>query len=297
MIHHAPHRYDRAFLVGLALNGTYIVVEAGCGLLFDSMALLSDAGHNLSDVLTLGLAWTAAWLAGREPSERRTYGMKRGTILASLTSAVLLCVALGALLWESAQRLQEPVATSGTTIMLVAAIGVLVNGYTAWLFHRGAHADLNLRAVFLHMLADAAVSLGVVLAGLAIALTGAAWIDPAVAIAVGLAILASGLGLLRESLDLAMDAVPRHIDLAEVRACLRELPGVEEVHHLHVWAMSTTETALTAHLVLAAGADPDTVLRRAAQELRRRFCIGHPTLQLERAGGAGCPEEARPPEC
>ncbi len=291
MNHHPPQRHDRAFMIGMAFNSAYIAVEAGCGLVFDSMALLSDAGHNLSDVLALGLAWAAAWLAGREPSERHTYGMKRATILASLSSAVLLCVALGALLWEAMARLREPVATSGITIMTVAGIGVLVNGYTAWLFHRGARGDLNLRAVFLHMLADAAVSLGVVLAGLAIALTGAAWIDPAVAIAVGLVILVSGLGLLRESLDLAMDAVPRHIDLTEVRSALQSLPGVQEVHHLHVWAMSTTETALTAHLVLGPATDPDQLLRQAGEMLRRRFGIGHPTLQLERAGDRGCPVE------
>ena len=279
--HHGPHAHDRAFGIGITVNLLYVLLEVGFGLASSSMALLSDAGHNLGDVLALALAWGASRLARAAPTERRTYGMKRATVLASLVSAVLLCLALGAVVWESATRLAHPVPTSGMTVVVVAMAGVIVNAFTAAMFMADRDRDLNIRSAYLHMAADAAVSLGVAVAGIVIALTGLAWVDPAVALVVSAIILASGYGLLRESLDLAMDAVPRHVDLSEVRAFLESVTGVSGVHHLHIWGMSTTETALTVHLVVDAGHGGDRMLHEVSQTLRQRFAIQHPTIQVE----------------
>jgi cobalt-zinc-cadmium efflux system protein len=245
------------------------------------VALISDAGHNMSDVLALGLAWGATFLSHSRPTERRTYGMKRATVLASLVSAVMLCVALGAVIWESLARLAEPASTNGRTIILVAGAGVIINLVTAIMFMSGRHHDLNIKSAFLHMAADAAVSLGVVVAGLIIVSTGWLWVDPIVALAVAAIIFISGLGLLRESLDLAMDAVPDHVDVGAVRAYLDGLPGVDDVHHLHIWAMSTTETALTVHLVMQSAQADDELLQSVSDTLERRFGIQHPTIQIE----------------
>ena len=279
--HVHAHAYDRAFKVGIAVNGLYVLIEAGCGFAFNSVALISDAGHNMSDVLALGLAWGATFLSHSRPTERRTYGMKRATVLASLVSAVMLCVALGAVIWESLARLAEPASTNGRTIILVAGAGVIINLVTAIMFMSGRHHDLNIKSAFLHMAADAAVSLGVVVAGLIIVSTGWLWVDPIVALAVAAIIFISGLGLLRESLDLAMDAVPDHVDVGAVRAYLDGLPGVDDVHHLHIWAMSTTETALTVHLVMQSAQADDELLQSVSDTLERRFGIQHPTIQIE----------------
>lgn len=280
-VHHDAHAYDRAFKVGIAVNGLYVLIEAGCGFAFNSVALVSDAGHNLSDVLALALAWGAACLSRTRPTERRTYGMKRATVLASLASAVILCIALGAVIWESVARLTAPSPTSGRTIIFVAGAGVIINLITAIMFMSGRHSDLNIKSAFLHMAADAAVSFGVVVAGVVILSTGWLWVDPAVALAVTVVILVSGLSLLRESLDLAMDAVPDHVDVGAVRAYLESLAGVENVHHLHLWAMSTTETALTVHLVMQPDAADDALLQSVSDTLKRRFGIQHPTIQVE----------------
>ena len=217
--HDQAHDYDLAFKVGIAVNGLYVIIEAGCGFAFNSVALISDAGHNLSDVLALVMAWAASFLSRTRPTERRTYGMRRATVLASLASAVLLCLALGAIIWESTARLTAPTATSGRTIVVVAGIGVIINLVTAFMFMSGRHGDLNIKSAFLHMASDAAVSLGVVVAGVVILATGWLWVDPIIALAVSAVILVSGLGLLRESLDLAMDAVPDHVDVCR-RAAL-----------------------------------------------------------------------------
>ncbi len=279
--HNQAHAYDRAFKVGIAVNGLYVLIEAGCGFAFNSVALISDAGHNLSDVLALAMAWGASYLSRTPPTERRTYGMKRATVLASLASAILLCLVLGAVIWESIARLAAPAATSGRTIILVASVGVIINLVTAVMFMSGRHGDLNIKSAFLHMAADAAVSLGVVVAGIVILTTGWFWVDPLIALAVAALILVSGLSLLRESLDLAMDAVPDHVDFIDVRRYLESLPGVRNVHHLHIWGMSTTETALTVHLLMEPGHADDALLQSVSDTLKTKFQIHHPTIQVE----------------
>lgn len=278
----------RAFIVGIALNGAFVAVEAGFGVVTGSLALLADAGHNLSDVLGLLLAWGASHLSRRAPSRRRTYGWRRSSIMAALLNAVLLLVAVGGIAWEAIRRAQEPVAVPGVPIMLVAGLGFLVNGGTAALFLSSRRHDLNARGAFLHMAADAAVSLGVVAAGAAIMATGWTWLDPAVSLVIAVVILAGTWGLLREALDLAMDAVPAGIDPDAVAGYLGALPGVVAVHDLHVWGMSTTETALTAHLVKPGREGDDELVARATAELHERFGISHVTLQWERRDG-DCP--------
>ncbi|MGN6699615.1 MAG: cation diffusion facilitator family transporter [Thermomicrobiales bacterium] len=278
---HGPASYGRAFAIGMALNIGFVIIEAVYGKLAGSLALVADAGHNLSDVLGLGLAWGAAVLAQRRPTARRTYGLRRTSILAALANAIILLVAVGGIAWEAIRRLQTPDHVGGVTVIWVAAIGIVVNIGTALLFLRGRHTDLNIRGAFLHMAADAAVSLGVVLAGIAIVLTGQGWIDPAVSLAIVVVILAGTWGLLRDSVNLALDAVPEQIDVAAVESYLRALPQVQDVHDLHIWAMSTTETALTAHLVRPASALDDGLLARASAELHDRFGIEHATLQVE----------------
>jgi cobalt-zinc-cadmium efflux system protein len=295
--HHHGHTHEvghgRAFAIGIALNLGFVVIEAAYGFLADSMALLSDAGHNLSDVLGLAIAWGAALLARRGPTERFTYGLRSSSILAALFNALLLLVATGGIVWESVQRLIEPTPVAAGTMMAVAGIGILVNGFTALLFMRGQH-DLNIRGAFLHMVADAAVSLGVVLGGLGILWTGAIWIDPVLSLLIAAVIVWGTWGLLRQSLALSLHGVPSGIALAEVRQALEQRPGVARVHHLHVWAMSTTETALTVHLVMPGGHPGDRFLAETQDQLKHRFGIGHATLQIEvhsagREHGQDCP--------
>jgi cobalt-zinc-cadmium efflux system protein len=280
--HHAPPDYNRAFAAGVALNLAFVVVEAVFGVLSDSLALLTDAGHNFSDVLGLLLAWGAAALAAKIPSTRRTYGYSRATIIASLFSGLLLMGAVGAIGWEAFNRLLEPTEPAGKTIMIVAAIGVVINTATALLFLSGKDSDLNIRGAFLHMAADAAVSLGVVVSGALILFFGFGWLDPLISLVIAAVILLSTWGLLRDSLNLAVDAVPRHVDPEAVRAYLSGLPGVLAIHDLHIWPMSTTDTALTAHMVMGAFPADDRFLEHIAVVLQERFAIKHPTIQLER---------------
>lgn len=277
---HGPPRHDAAFALGIALNLGFVAVEAVCGVLANSLALLADAGHNLGDVLGLALAWVAAGLARRRPTHRRTYGFGRSSVLAALVNAMVLLVSVGAIGWESIWRLRHPEPVEGTLMIWVAAAGVLVNGATAALFHRGHH-DLNIRGAFLHMAADAGVSAGVVVSGVLIGLTGATWLDPVTGLAIVVVIAWGTWGLFTDSLNLALDAVPETIDRDEVEAWLGALPGVAEVHDLHIWALSTTETALTAHLIRPGAPADDAFLSRASAGLRERFAIGHATLQIE----------------
>jgi cobalt-zinc-cadmium efflux system protein len=278
---HVPADMGRAFAIGVVLNTLFVAAEVAAGLWTGSLSLLADAGHNLSDVLSLLLAWGAAVLAKRRPAGRRTYGLRKATILASLANAVLLLVAVGAIVSEAVHRLRAPALVDSEVVMLTASLGVVVNGITAALFMRRRHEDLNVRGAFLHMAADAAVSLAVVIGAFAMAQTGLLWIDPALGLVIAAVIVFGTWGLLRDSADLAMDAAPRRIDVDEVRAWLRALPGVEEVHDLHIWGMSTTETALTAHLLRPDNGDGDHFLHDAAEGLARRFNIGHVTLQVE----------------
>lgn len=282
---HAPADFGRAFAIGAGLNIAFVAVEVIAGLVTGSLALLADAGHNLSDVLGLLMAWGAVFLARQAPTPRRSYGLRKGTILASLGNAGLLLVAVGAIVWEAVRRFGAPAEIQPGPVIAVAAIGVVINTATALMFMRGQH-DLNVRGAFLHMAADAAVSLGVVVAAIAIWMVPAwSWIDPAVSLAIAAVIVAGTWGLLRDSLDMALDAAPRGVDPEAVRAWLSQRPGVTDVHDLHIWAMSTTETALTAHLTRPDNADADHFLHETAQALARQFRIGHPTLQIETGMG------------
>ncbi|TMM48697.1 cation diffusion facilitator family transporter [Qipengyuania marisflavi] len=287
---HAPADFGRAFLFGIILNTGFVIVEAVYGWLSGSMALIADAGHNLSDVLSLALAWGASVAAKRPPSERFTYGFKSSTILAALANAGLLLVAIGAIAFETLHRMAEPAVVQGQTMAIVAGIGIVINAGTALLFLRGRHDDLNIRGAFLHMAADALVSLGVVIAGIAIIMTGANWIDPAVSLLI-VAVIAWGTwGLLKDSLAMSLLAVPKGISESAVRAYLTGLPGVSAVHDLHIWPMSTTETALTAHIVMPDGSPGDAFLADIAHQLEHHHRIGHSTIQVERSRdcAAGC---------
>ena len=277
----AARDFSRAFAIGIALNIGFVVVETAYGFLANSLALLADAGHNLSDVLGLLLAWGAAALVKRRPTARHTYGLKRSSILASLANAILLLVAVGMIVWEAVHRLGQPQPVAETTVLWVAAVGIVINTVTALMFVRGGKSDINIRSAFLHMAADAAVSLGVVIAALAVMATGWLWLDPAVSIAIAIVITLGTWSLLRSSLDLALDAVPETIDRPAIEAYLAALPGVTEVHDLHIWAMSTTEVALTAHLVRPDCPVDDGLLGRSARELAERFGIAHSTIQIE----------------
>ncbi len=278
---HAPTNYHAIFGIGVGLNLAYIVLEVVFGFRIDSLALLADAGHNLGDVLSLLLSWGAAYLAGVAPTRRRTYGWRKFSVLAALFNSLLLLVAMGGITWEAVRRLRHPADVAGGVMMWVAAAGVLVNTATALLFLKGRKRDLNLKAAFLHMAADAGVSAGVVAAGLAILLTHLNWIDPAMSLVVVAVIVIGTWGLLRDSANLALDAVPEGINPAEIEAYLARLPGVEEVHDLHIWGMSTTETALTVHLIKPDAVLDDSLLSRACRDLHDRFGIEHATIQLE----------------
>lgn len=285
------HRNGRAFAIGIGLNTAFVLVEAGFGLWSGSMALVADAGHNLSDVASLAIAWGASIAARRPANARFTYGYKAGSILAALANAGLLLVALGAILFETVRRLFDPVQPEGWTMIAVAGIGILINAATALLFAGGRKHDINIRAAFLHMAADALVSLGVVVAGGLILATGALWIDPVTSLAIVAVIGWGTWGLLKDSVRMGLLAVPEGIDAGEVRGFLADLPGVAAVHHLHIWPMSTTETALTTHLVMPAGHPGDAFLHDISHDLEHRFGIGHATMQVETGREPDCSAE------
>ena len=285
---HAPASFGRAFLIGTILNIGFVVVEAVFGIASNSVALLADAGHNLSDVLGLLIAWGAASLAGRAPTIHFTYGLRRSSILAALFNAVFLLVAIGAIAYAAVGRLMTPQPVKGGTVMLVAAIGIVINGATAWLFARGRKGDINIRGAFLHMVADAVVSAGVVASGFVIGLTGWLWLDPVTSLVIVSVILVSTWGLLEASVAMALDRVPESIAPHHVEEALVKLPGVARVHDLHIWSISTTEVALTAHLVMPDGCPGDAFLHGAQKMLHDRFEIGHATLQVEREDADRC---------
>ncbi|WP_232495913.1 cation diffusion facilitator family transporter [Novosphingobium kaempferiae] len=298
--HHHGHAHahptsgnvGRAFAIAVSLNLIFVVAEVAAGFISGSMALLADAGHNLSDVLSLMLAWAAAVLSARPPSERFTYGLKSSSILAAIANAALLWVAIGAILVETIRRMAEPEPVGGTTMMIVAGLGIAVNGLSALLFAKGSKSDLNLRGAFVHLMADALVSVGVVIAGLVITWTGWALVDPITSLVITAVIGWSSWGLLRDSLRMGMLGVPEGIDGAKVRAFLAARPGVVRVHDLHIWPMSTTETALTAHLVMPGGQPGDAFLCALADDLAHEFGIGHPTIQIETDPTSPCALES-----
>ncbi len=278
---HAPASFGQAFAIGTALNVSFVVVEAIYGIAAGSMALLADAGHNLGDVLGLLMAWGATVLAKKRPKGRYTYGLRSTSILAAFLNALLLLVAITIIAVEAIRRFSEPAPVAGITVMVVAAVGILVNGLTAWLFMSGRKGDLNIRGAFLHMASDAAVSAGVVLAGFVILKTGLAWIDPVVSLVIVAVIAISTWGLLRDSVNLSLQASPSGVDPEEIAAFLRERPGVADIHDLHIWPLSTTETALTVHLLLPGGYPGDIFTSALAAQLKEKFEIHHTTVQIE----------------
>ena len=297
---HAGHHhgnggnFGRAFIIGIILNLTFVVVETIYGFAANSMALLADAGHNLSDVLGLVVAYVGMLLVKRRPSPRFSYGLKKSSILAALINALLLLVAVGAIIAEAIQRLIEPEPSNGSTVMAVAAVGIVINGLTALMFARGRKGDLNIRGAYLHMIADAAVSAAVVVAGLAILLTGERWIDPVVSLVVAAVILWGTWGLLTEATSMTLAGTPRNIESAQVARALEKLPGVVGTHHLHIWSLSTTETAMTVHLQVGDDVDRDRILRQANAYVHQLFGIDHSTIQVEcaaPASGGDCPGE------
>ena len=280
--HHGnPADHGRAFAVAIGLNTAFVAIEFGYGFVANSTALMADAGHNLSDVMGLALAWGAAVLAKRQPSGRYTYGLRSTSMLAALFNALLLMLACGGIAFEAVRQLLHPNPVAGLTVSVVAAVGIAVNAFSAWLFMSGSKDDINIRGAYLHMAADAVISLGVLLAGLAVAYTGWSWLDPLVSVAIVVLILMSTWSLLRESLRLVLAAVPDSVDAIQVARFLRDSAGVDAVHDLHIWAMSTTETALTAHLVMPAGYPGDEVIDALTRQLKEQFAIHHTTLQVE----------------
>jgi cobalt-zinc-cadmium efflux system protein len=288
--HTPPADAGRAFVLSIGLNAAFVVIEFFYGFIANSTALMADAGHNLSDVLGLVLAWGAALLTKSAPTRRFTYGLRGSSILAALLNALLLMVACGAIAWEAVLRFAHPEPVAGTTVSIVAGIGVLVNGFSAWLFMSGSKDDINVRGAYLHMAADAALSLGVVVAGLVVMYTGWAWLDPAVSLVIVVIIVAGTWSLMKESVQLALAGVPANVDAGKVNAYLAAQPGVSEVHDVHIWAMSTTETALTAHLVIPGGYPGDATIDGIVAHLREEFSIHHCTLQVEQGTTehAGC---------
>lgn len=278
---HGTNNYNRAFAIGISLNIIFVIVEAVYGVLSHSIALLADAGHNSSDVLSLVLAWGASFLGRKQPTHRYTYGLRGSSILVSLLNAILLLLAMGAIAWEAVQRFGHPESIAGGTVIWVALVGIAINTITALLFMSGRHGDLNIRGAFLHMAADAGVSAGVVLAGVAIVLTGWQWVDPVVSLLIVAVVVVGTWQLLKDSVNLALDAVPEGIEPLAVRTFLTEHPGVAEIHDLHIWAMSTTETALTVHLVMPDGHPGDDFLLDLCHELHEHFGVEHPTIQIE----------------
>ena len=286
--HHGPADFGRAFAVGIALNSLFVAVEAAAGLIFDSMALLADAGHNFSDVLGLAVAWVGAGLSKKAPTRRFTYGYRGSSILASLINALLLLVALGAIALEAIERFAAPPPVPGRVMILVAAAGVVINLATAMLFASGRKGDLNIRGAYLHMAADAGVSAGVVTAGIVILLTGANWVDPALSLVIAAFIFWNTLALLKQTVFMFLGAVPEGIQTEDVKATLAGLDGVTAVHDLHIWPMGTAETVMTAHLVVAGGHPGNAFLEDAQRLMHDRYGIGHVTLQIEVEEGADC---------
>jgi cobalt-zinc-cadmium efflux system protein len=278
---HAPASFGAAFAIGIGLNTAFVIAEGLFGYASNSVALVADAGHNLSDVLGLVVAWVATVLSKRAPSARYTYGLRGSSILAALFNAVFLLVAVGAIAWEAVQRLFHPEPVAGLTVIVVAAAGIVVNGITAWLFASGRKGDLNIRGAYLHMAADAAVSAGVVIAGVVILFTGWTWLDPLTSLVVSAVIVWGTWSLLRDSMAMSLNAVPPSIDPGAVRVYLENCEGVVEVHDLHIWPMSTTEVALTCHMVIPAGRPGDAFLMQIAHHLEKSFGIQHATLQVE----------------
>lgn len=286
---HAPATYGKAFAIGITLNLSFVIVEFLYGVWAHSLSLIADAGHNLSDVLGLGLAWAAIWLAKRQTTERRTYGYRRTTILAALVNAITILVAVGIVAWEAIRRFQEPpVEVNSSSMIWIAGLGILINAGSAYLFASGSKDDLNVRGAYTHLAADAAVSLGVVITGVVIAYTGWWILDPVVSLLISAVIVWGTWSLLRDSVNLTLDAVPKKIDMSEVRNFLLGLSDCRDVHDLHVWAMSTTENALTAHIVIPTTQDDDALLKSTSHELHHRFGIDHTTLQIEYGTDAGC---------
>jgi len=279
---HKINNYNKAFVIGITLNIIFVVIEAGYGIAAGSLALIADAGHNLSDVISLLLAWGASYLALKQPTEKRTYGFRRVTILASSVSAILLLVVLGGIVWEAFGRLANPQPVNSMTVIIVAAIGVVINTATALLFVSGQKHDLNIRGAYLHMAADAGVSLGVVVAGIVIMITGWLWIDPAISLVLVVVILVGTWNLLHESINLSVDAVPQNINISGIKDYLTKIEGVSEIHDLHVWALSTTQTALTAHLVTTKNLIDNEFLKEIQQHLHDNFDIEHATIQVEK---------------
>jgi len=278
---HGPTSYNQAFAIGIALNVGFVLVEAFFGWRAHSLALLADAGHNLSDVLGLILAWAGLWVARFRPDERHTYGWQRASIMAALVNALILLVAMGSMAWEAVHRFSSPAPIQGQTVILVAAAGVLVNGVTAWLFMSGGRSDLNIRGAFLHMAGDALVSLGVVVAGALYLWTGWLWLDPLMSIVIALLVVFGTWSLFSQSLHLAFDGVPASVDLVAVKACLAGFKGVAEVHDLHIWAIGASETAMTVHLLMPDGHPGDAFFDEVNEALHHRFDIEHATIQIE----------------
>lgn len=279
--HIEPGNFGRAFLIAVVLNSLFVVIEFAYGFVANSTALMADAGHNLSDVLGLLMAWGAILLARKQASPRYSFGLRGASILAALANAMLLLMACGAIAWEALMRFSQPPAVAGMTVSVVAGIGIVINGVSAWLFMKGSKGDLNIRGAYLHMVADAAISLGVAVSGIVILYTGWNWIDPAISLAIVAVIVVGTWGLLRESTQLSLNAVPTQVDAAAVSAYLSQLAGVREIHDLHIWGLSTTENALTVHLVMPAGLPGDVFMDDVAQVLKKQFLIHHCTLQIE----------------
>lgn len=276
-----PKNYDRIFALGIGLNLIFVVVETIYGFLANSLSLLADAGHNMSDVIGLVIAWAAVWLSRKKPSLLFTYGLRRSSILSALLNAIILLLAIGAIAWEAAQRFWNPHPIQTTTVIIVATIGILINGVTALLFMRDRHQDLNIRGAYLHMAADAVISLGVVVTGFVISYTHWIWLDPAVSLLICVIIVMGTWGLLKDSVKLSLDAVPANVDPTKVREYFEKMKGITEVHDLHIWGLSTTENALTVHLVMPINPEGDLFLDRVSKKLKMDFNIHHPTIQIE----------------
>ena len=280
-VHHDTNNHSHAFLIAIALNTIFVVVELTYGFIANSTALIADAGHNLSDVLSLLLAWGAAFLGRKVPNERYTYGLRSTSILAALANAMLILVACGAIAWEAIHRFAQPPLIAGLTVTLVAGIGIVINGLSAWLFAKGSKGDLNIRSAYLHMLVDAIVSIGVVVAGLAMMFSDWYWLDPVISLVIVSIIVIGTWDLLRDSVQLALSAVPSHINMTAIEIYLRQCPGVEDIHDLHIWGMSTTESALTVHLVMPKGYPGDAFMDDIMLKLKKIYSIQHCTLQVE----------------
>ena len=279
--HHDIHNHGHTFLIAIALNTIFVAIELTYGFIANSTALIADAGHNLSDVLSLLLAWGAAFLGRKVPNERYTYGLRSTSILAALANAMLILVACGAIAWEAIHRFAQPPLIAGLTVTLVAGIGIVINGLSAWLFAKGSKGDLNIRSAYLHMLVDAIVSIGVVVAGLAMMFSDWYWLDPVISLVIVSIIVIGTWDLLRDSVQLALSAVPSHINMTAIEIYLRQCPGVEDIHDLHIWGMSTTESALTVHLVMPKGYPGDAFMDDIMLKLKKIYSIQHCTLQVE----------------